>query len=1552
MSRTVACIGKLILGLSLVVAVTGCPDKRVAIVADSDVLDFGGDQSELELRITKSATSRVMPPVVVRSDFPGVAILDCDDPGDGCISNGPIDPIVVRIKVDRSMMNLGRNEGVISVTGEGLVSVYVDVKVLAPVVAGMTIGNQAPLANDPVEFADASRVASGWEIVEWQWKFGEDRDNDGTLDINSTRSDPAPYSYRAGATFTASLTVTATDGTTSIEETAERFVVVTDRVGPQADFDVSATDVPVFTPVEFFDRSIPGTSSITEWEWDFGDGGTSPDQNTAHTYSRGGLFTVSLEVTTPDGTNVLRREELIRVSATPPVAAFTVDVQAPVLGTEVQFTDQSVAGTANIANWDWDFGDGLISSLQNPPHKYEDPGTYTVRLTVTSDHGADSETKLNYISVVTVAPLADFDANTRRPVAGDPVRFFDRSVAGTADIDSWSWAFGDGGISLDENPAPHVYTAPGTYEVRLTVTSIYGADTETRTGFITVFGPTPLDAYVREPDPSYSYSSPLTTNFPGYRLHVSQLRSQRWRTASDVNDPLWKHWLTVIEPTSVLHSTALLFITGGNIYDTRPTGTEEEIASLAALADLTGSVVAIVEQVPNEPVVFAGGGGSRSEDALIAHTFAEFMDSFDAGAVDNEWPALLPMTKAAVRAMDAVQTLLDDDRNSGKVVIRDFVVAGESNRGWTAWLAAATDPRVKAIAPIAFDNLNMRAQLEHHVRVYGGYSEALADFAGAGVLDRLDDPSGAALLAIVDPFAYRARFATVSKLIVNSTGDQFYVPDSGQFYFEELPGEKKFAYVPNTDHDLDVDLGQALVPWYSSVLDGVGLPQFEWEFAGDRLTVTPAVPATTARVWFASSPNRDFRLDDELNEFAPPVWSSLVLTPNGSGQYVHTVPTGDSAPPPWTGFFIQLAFAGDIGPQVFSTGVFVSPDQFPVRTPPVADFTVDNNAPIAGTAVQFTDLSIDGTARISTWSWDFGDGKSSTLENPLHVYVDPGTYDVRLTVTTNHGSDSETKNDFVSVTSVPPSAAFDAGTQRPLAGDPVQFTDVSDSGSATIASWAWDFGDGGIDSEKDPVHVYTDPGEYEVSLRVTSAHGTDTEIRAGFVTVFAPTALDAYIRKPDPSYSYSFVTTVSNIPGAPGVRAHVIDMHSQEWRTEDEVNEPGWDHWVTIIEPASVVQSTALLFITGGSIYSQPASAAEIAALVPLASLTGSIIASIEEVPNQPLVFAGENFSRSEDAIIAHTFAEFMDSFDRGEPDNEWPALLPMTKAAVRAMDTVQTFLDDDRGSNKVVVDDFVVAGASKRGWTTWLTGAADTRVRAIAPLVFDALNMGPQFEHHFNVYGGYSEAVADYVEEGIFDRMSTAAGEALRAIVDPYEFRGRFATVPKLMINSSGDQFFVPDSGQFYFDDLPGEKKFAYLPNTHHGLDADGVLRALVPWYISILQGIDMPQFSWEFSGNSLIVTPSVPASVARVWFATSQNRDFRFDANLNPSPPVWASQSLVANGLGQYVFTAPTDNSAPPPWIGFFVQLEFPSGLIYPYKFTTEIRVVPDVYPDHGAR
>jgi PhoPQ-activated pathogenicity-related protein len=365
-----------------------------------------------------------------------------------------------------------------------------------------------------------------------------------------------------------------------------------------------------------------------------------------------------------------------------------------------------------------------------------------------------------------------------------------------------------------------------------------------------------------------------------------------------------------------------------------------------------------------------------------------------------------------------------------------------------------------------------------------------------------------------------------------------------------------------------------------------------------------------------------------------------------------------------------------------------------------------------------------------------------------------------------------------------------------------------------------------------------------------------------------------------------------------------------------------------------VAHDTGLLFIGGGSNKDgNPPKPGE--QLFEIARQTKSVVAELKMVPNQPLVFGNDGRERVEDDLIAYTWDKFLRT-----GDDRWPARLPMTKAAVRAMDTITAYCASPEGG-AIAVGRFIVAGGSKRGWTTWTTAIADRRVVAIAPIVIDLLNIVPSFKHHFQAYGFFAPAVQEYVDLGIMDWMGTPEFDRLMKIVEPYEYRDRL-TLPKLIINACGDQFFLPDSSQFYFDELRGPKFLRYIPNTDHSLKGSDAWHTLLAWQDAILNKRPLPQFSWTFETDGAIrVKTAVKPVQVRLWQATNPNaRDFRIET----LGAVWTSTDLAPQPDGAYVGRVEKPARG---WTASLVELTFDLGGPAPLKLTTAVRVTPETLP-----
>jgi PhoPQ-activated pathogenicity-related protein len=401
--------------------------------------------------------------------------------------------------------------------------------------------------------------------------------------------------------------------------------------------------------------------------------------------------------------------------------------------------------------------------------------------------------------------------------------------------------------------------------------------------------------------------------------------------------------------------------------------------------------------------------------------------------------------------------------------------------------------------------------------------------------------------------------------------------------------------------------------------------------------------------------------------------------------------------------------------------------------------------------------------------------------------------------------------------------------------------------------------------------------------------------------------LDDYVKTADPAFAWKQTEQQKTPHGT----VTNLELTSQVWQGIT------WTHSLRIYESDRVTYDDAvLLFITGGSTGNKPGGDMEQFSFT-LANLTGARVALLSHVPNQPLL--GD---KKEDALIAETFVRYLET-----KDETWPLLFPMVKSAVKAMDAVQAWA---KKGGQFEVKRFVVTGASKRGWTTWLTGAVDDRVIAIAPMVIVMLNMGPQGPNQLDVWGDYSEQIQDYVQRGLMQKAQTGPGTKLWHMVDPFTFRERL-TKPKMLINGSNDPYWTLNALDLYWDGLIGPKYLVELPNAGHGLESnrDWAVNGLAAFFRANVTGRTLPRLDWKFESPpdgpyTLTINADPAPKSARLWSAEADNRDFRQSK--------WESTSLSPGGVVTAEIEAPKGGRKK----AVFGSLEYELDGI-PYRLTT---------------
>ncbi len=407
-----------------------------------------------------------------------------------------------------------------------------------------------------------------------------------------------------------------------------------------------------------------------------------------------------------------------------------------------------------------------------------------------------------------------------------------------------------------------------------------------------------------------------------------------------------------------------------------------------------------------------------------------------------------------------------------------------------------------------------------------------------------------------------------------------------------------------------------------------------------------------------------------------------------------------------------------------------------------------------------------------------------------------------------------------------------------------------------------------------------------------------------------PNEIFQFMEKSEPDFGWKELQVKKTDHGT----IHFLELTSQRWQNIV------WKHALVIYEPAEVVHNNhMLLFVTGGRIGGAPRDK-ELEMGLALANRCRARVATLHQVPNQPLL--GDHV---EDDLITETWLKYLKT-----EDPSWPLLFPMVKSAVKAMDALQEFAKENGNPQ---IDGFVITGASKRGWTSWLTPVVDERIVATAPIVIDVLNFTVQMQNQKDTWGKYSDQIADYTSKGLVHESGnpeTPQEERLWKMMDPYTYRERLK-LPKLLVVGTNDPYWVVDAMKHYWFDLAGPKYCLQVPNAGHGLDGgrEHALTTIAVYFQHVVSNTPLPKIEWSFektNGNDLVVNVKSDQKTTSIqlWQATSIDKDFR--------PSEWTS-SPISRNEGQLVIPEKGH-------VATFVEFRFEAFGI-PYSLTSLVHV-----------
>lgn len=493
--------------------------------------------------------------------------------------------------------------------------------------------------------------------------------------------------------------------------------------------------------------------------------------------------------------------------------------------------------------------------------------------------------------------------------------------------------------------------------------------------------------------------------------------------------------------------------------------------------------------------------------------------------------------------------------------------------------------------------------------------------------------------------------------------------------------------------------------------------------------------------------------------------------------------------------------------------------------------------------------------------------------------------------------------------------------------------------------------------------------------------------------------LDEYVSKPEPVYSWR--DTGHRVTGLLfGGTATILNVTSLTWLDTSKAIGPNgalWTHQVAVVVPKKLTTLNVSMSVLNGGCNADhyhngtgpapPDAKDEYLALADALSYnTGAISIVVYQLPNCKIVYPSDpsQTPREEDAMIAWAWKEYVDD---PAHDPEWLPRLPMVKAAFQCMRATQEWTKQQKLAD---IQGWIVAGASKRGWTTWMVGAATcvgencVNIVGIAPLVPIVPNLVQEVHRQWQSYGGFTFAFTDYIAVNFTQLLDGPKFATALQIVDPMYYGDRLKRLPKVVVLSSDDEFMQFDWSDIWYNELTGEKHLLIVPNSEHSL-ASGIpeiIKCMTAFFSSIAHGqtvAQRPSFDYKYDNRTGSLSVSFPEGVEHgkvvlrhAQTISDKRRDFRWirlatNESGDPEcklpqvkiPPVsegggncvvpiiWLGKTLKADANGVYTAVPPEPKKGH--WTGYYIEVFFPSGteVKSDFQFTTPGYAWPNTLP-----
>ena len=795
--------------------------------------------------------------------------------------------------------------------------------------------------------------------------------------------------------------------------------------------------------VNFTNTSSNSASS----QWLFGDGNISTDANPVHTYTANGSYTVTLISTSANGcTDTLTRSDYVRLQR--PVISFVNPPDSGCAPLFVSFTP-TVSSVDPVVSYQWYFGDGTTSSLQNPTHVY-DVGAYNVQLIVTTAGGcSDTLTKIRAV-VASLKPQANFIATPLITCAKNPVNFTDLSLG---DVNSWQWDFGDGGISNVQNPT-YEYQDTGLFTIRLIVGNSNCFDTIVFTNYIQILPPIAKFNFINNCDQKF------TKNFTD-----ASIGADEW---------LWNfgdgNTSTLQNPTHTY--AALGYYTVKLVVRNNTTGCDHETTMQVVVSDEIADFTADRTRICRNTAVVFTAFSVNAVNNIVSYEWDYGDGTQGTGQVTTH--------NYSLAGTYTIKLIIVDVNGCADTLLRDLYIRVN---GPDADFVPSVSGSCVATT-VVFTDLSVSDGVNPINTWIWDFGDGTIQSYTAPPFSHLYSSSGAysVKLKVIDATGCADSIFKVNALVVSTpmanffTADTIACPGSPIEFFNSSTG-------PNLTYVWDFGDGNqstATTPSHSYTVDG------EYTI---RLTVTDQYGCVNTAIKpqyiKVITPVARFNVNDSVAT-CPPL---LVQFTNTSTNVLSSF---------WD--------FGDASSSVAAnpSHLYTTPGTFIARLNIVSyggcTSTVTKTIVIKGPTGSFAYIPLSGCApftatfRASTMNrssfiWDFSDGTTLATTDSIitHTYLDEGYYVPKMILKDIAGCSVPIEGiDTIKVTGT--AGGFTANTTVSCDSTIVQFTNNVTS-SAGILSYAWDFDDGTTSIAASPSHLYSGPGMYNPRLTVTTLNG-------------------------------------------------------------------------------------------------------------------------------------------------------------------------------------------------------------------------------------------------------------------------------------------------------------------------------------------------------------------------------------------------------------------------------------------------------------------------------